>query len=302
MNDFGGYGGYGGAQFEFDPVALQTLGFTQEEIGMLQYVVMNEGKVSTNTLVNYYGLSYEVARKLRYMYDICTGKVNIQTEEDLCKHLRKMFGAHQRIGIQNLALSRISEVPRTAVIAGIPENTPFGIWNSKRYKGNDMMYHVIDVSGSNIIIETSRIPQIRHGQAKKIENMLEIREGPKNGKILVAVNKNYCRLCNRFVIVGSLRRPEFHHGMVEIICIEGSKVYVFADTMAAKKYSRYGNNTQRVYDYGFFASEIPSKLMACASVLFGQLHGYSANKVPANAQFNLVPIEVEETEDELIVE
>lgn len=302
--DNGAMGVYtAGNQFDLDPLMLQSIGFTQDEIQMLQFIVMNEGKATVNTMVQYYGVPYEQAQKLKYMYDICTGRIMIQSEDDLSKHLRKMFGKHQRIGIQNLATSKISDIPRTALVAGIPTNTPFAIWNSKQYPFNERMYAVLDVTPTNITIETNRIPVLKYKEPKYIENILEIKEGPKNGKIQVAINRKYCRLCNRFVIVASMRRPEFHHGIVEIICIEGTKVYVFADTMLAKKYSRYGNNTQRIYDFGYYPSEIKSKLMACASEVYQRLCGVYAIPIEANSDFQVLPPEEPtDNEDELIIE
>lgn len=309
MDDFGYFdtGAMGvytaGNQFDLDPVMLQSLGFSQEEMQALQFIVMNEGKASVNNMVQCYGIPYEQAQKLKYMFDICTGRVIINTEEDLSKHLRKLFGKHQRIGIQNLSTSRIAEVPRTAVVGGIPKNTPFAIWNSKQYPYAERMYTVLDVSPTNITIETNRIPVLKFKEPKFIDGILEIKGAPVNKKIQVAINRKYCKLCNRFVVVASMRRPEFHHGMVEIICIEGTKVYVFADTMAAKKYSRYGNNTQRIYDYGYFPSEIQAKIMTSASEVYQRLCGVYATQIPGNTDFEiLAPEEPTEPQDELIIE
>lgn len=284
-------------QFDLDPVMLKSLGFTEQEISVLSFIVMNGGKATVNSMVNYYGIPYEQAQKLKYMYDICTGRVIISSEEDLSKHLRKMFGKHQRIGIQNLSTSCVGEVPRTALIAGIPKDSPFAIWNSINYPPFERMYTVINATPSNVTIETNRIPVLKYKQDKFIDGILKIVDGPKDGVLQVEINRDYCKLCNRFVIVASLRRPEFHHGMVEIICIEGTKVYVFADTMAAKKYSRYGNNSQRIYDYGFFPTEIRAKLMASASRVYQSLCGVYANSIGANSDFVILPKDAEKEDD-----
>lgn len=272
-------------QFDLDPIMLRYLGFSDEEIAVLSNIVASGGKTTVNYMVNCYGIPYEQAKKLKYMYDICTGKVIINSEDDLSKHLRKMFGRHQRIGIQNLSSRFIDEIPRTALIAGIPKDSPFAIWNSINYPPFERMYTVINATASNVTIETNRIPVLRYKQDKFIDGVLKIVDGPKDGILQVEINKEYCKLCNRFVIVASLRKPEFHHGMVEIICIEGTKVYVFADTISSKKYLRYGNNSQRVYDYGFFPTEIRSKLMASASKIYKSLCGVYANLIAANSDF-----------------
>ncbi len=290
-------------QFEFDPDWLMSIGFTSEQINTLSYIVNVHGKATTQLMVQGYGIPYEQAQILKYLYDICIGKVRIDTDDDLCKHLRKLFGRHKRIGIGDLPVSKINEVPRKALIGKIPKDTPFAIWNSKQYPPLERLYHVVDVSGSNIIIETNRLPVLKWKQDRFIDGVLKILTEPKDGKIQVSINKEYCKLCNRFVIVASLRRPEFHHGLVEIICYEGTRVYVFVDTLSAKKYSRYGNNTQRIYDYGFLPNEILPKLLACASKIGSILMGVKANNEPANMEFEILPPEkVEEEQDDIEVE
>lgn len=307
MDDFGYFnrGGMGacgpGTQFDLDPVKLQSIGFKPSEIQALQQIVMENGRATVQIMTQYYGIPYEQAQKLKYMYDICTGKVNITTQDDLSKHFRKMFGKHRRIGITDLSVSTISNVPRTALVAGIPSDSPFAIWNSKQYKPMERMYHVIDVSGGNIIIETNRLPVLKWRESRKLEGICAILNEPNKGKIQVAINKKYCRLCNRFVIVASLRCPEFHHGLVEIICIEGTKLYVFADTMGAKNYTRYGNNTMRVYDYGFFPMEIQPKLISVASNIYKRLCGVYVNQIPANSEFVILSKEQPKEEEDIDV-
>lgn len=48
------------------------------------------------------GLSYEQAQRIMYMYNICTGRTRIQSEDELIRHLRKMFGKQKRITIADL--------------------------------------------------------------------------------------------------------------------------------------------------------------------------------------------------------
>lgn len=308
MDDFGyfdqsGMGVYTpGTQFDLDPIKLQSIGFQPSEIEALQCIVMENGKATMQMMTQYYGIPYEQAQKLKYMYDICTGRVNISTEDDLAKHLRRMFGKHRRIGISDLEVSKINDIPRTALVAGIPENTPFAIWNSKQYPPLERMYTVLEATPNNVTIETNRIPKLKWKEAREIDGVLKILTTPVNGKMTVSINKNYCRLCNRFVIVASLRRPEFHLGMVEIVCIEGTKVYVFADLLAAKKYSRYGNNNQRIYDFGYFPMEIKPKLISCASRIYKHLCGVYANQIPGNTEFIIIPKEEKQEEEVVEVE
>lgn len=287
-----------------DPVRLKSLGFSEMEVQNLQYVIMNIGKITPSALTQF-GYSYEQASRLKYMYDICVGKVIIETPDELSKHLRKMFGSKGRIGIQNLEVSKIKEVPRFAVVGGIKDE-PFDIWNSNRYPVNQRLYKVIDVSGTRITIRTGRIPKIKYGGAKSIDGVLEIKgviKGKNDLKLVdVAINKEYCKLCNRFIIVASLRRPEFHHGMVEIICYEGTRVYVYAQTLGIKELVKYNMGTQRIYDYGIFPQEIKPKLVASAKSMYELLRGAYKSFEPGNQDYTIIPVEKPQDEEDDIIE
>lgn len=313
MNDFdrmnyGQGGGYGGScgvytaqsQFQFDENMLLKLKFTPQEIDALKTVVNCFGVVTPNKAMQL-GYNPEFARKLKYMYDIASGRVVIESPDDLSKHLRKMFGAHRRIGIQDLAVSRLQRVPRKALLGNIPDGK-FEMYNSKHY-GMQGMYDVINVTTTNIEIRTDRKPVLKHKESKKLDGVLEITQVNKDGTIDISVNKQYARLCNRFIIVASLRRPEYYHGMVEIICIEGTKIYVFATTMRDGETPSYKNGTQRVYDYGFFKQEIKRKLMNTASVIYKNLCGVYATTEEGNMDFEMLrrePLPQEEEDMEII--
>lgn len=272
-----------GYNFEFDPVKLISLGFTKDEINYLSSMISMGYKINNNTLAQL-GLGYEQMQRIKYMYNICCGKVNIETEEELIRHLRKLNNHAIKIGIQNLPVSKIASVPRVAVVAGIKEE-PYTIWNSNKYKGKEMLYLVKDVTSSNIEIETSRKPQLKYGSAMKIDGVLEIKGVRANGKAVILFNKKYCRLCNRFIIVATLRKPEFHHGLYKIICSEGTRVYVYARTMGVREGVKYSMGTERVYAFGFFPDEIEPKLRAVAKQVYGLLHGVSSYNEGANQDY-----------------
>jgi hypothetical protein len=307
---------------------LMSLGFTQAEIQTLQNIIRSGGKVSPSALCSY-GMDYESAERLKYMYDIASGKVFISTPDDLVKHLRKMNGKHRRIGISDLALSKVNRVARLAVIGGIPKG-PYDIYNSKNYAPIERMYEVTGVSGRRITIKTARRPILPYGSEKKvyvikdletgknkfvlskdeissndrsnqqykISTALEIKELTPDKKVILSVDKDFARICNRYIIVGSLRRPEWHHGLVEIICIEGTRVYVYAITMGKGESVGYRGGTQRVYAYGYMPGEIKGKLTTVASELYKLLCGVMATEVPANADFNILDAE-QPTEEEV---
>lgn len=273
-------------QLDFDPIKLSSLGFSIEEIQTIEYIVCNGGRVTTQGLTGY-GISYEAAKRLRYMYDIMVGKVVLESSDDLIKHLRKMNPHVERIGMQNLAISSIREVPRKALIANITDPT-FKIYNSKQYPLDKRMFDVVDVSSSRIFMETSIRPVLKYKQSKIVEGVIEITEEKPNKKLIIAVDKKYCRLCNRFVIVASMRRPEFHFGNVEIICIEGSRVHVYAQKMGIKEGVKYNGSVQRVYDYGYLPQEIQPKLMACATGLYRQVCGVYAAAYGPTDEYNII--------------
>lgn len=305
--DYNGYGYYDNGynavgvytpknQFDFDVNKLRALGFTLEEINFLGFIVANGGSVSRSELCKN-GLTYEQASRIKYMYDIVIGKTSVESTDDLSKHLRKMFGNYRHIGIQDLAVSRISEVPRKAVIAGITDKT-FSVYNSAGKPQNERMYNVVGVTKERIYIETPIKPVLKYKQQKFVDGVIEIKELKGNGNVVVAVDKKYIRLVNRFVIIASLRRPEFHLGMVEIICIEGTKVYVYAQTMGVRDTVKYNMGTQRVYDYGFFNYEIKPKLLAVATELYKLVCGVYAEKVPANQDFIMISPDKTDAEDD----
>lgn len=277
-------------QFEFDESKLIYLGFNEIEINLLRMIIVNGGKVTVHAMTSS-GLSYEEARRIKYMYDICTGRVIIDNLDDLVKHLRRLNANKRRIGISDLAVSRISRVPRKAVVSGI-NDLVFSMYNSERYKLKDRMYDVVNVTPTRVMVRTGRKPILKYKQPKYVDGVLEILEVGRDGSIIIAFDKKYVRLCNRFIIVGSLRRPEFHHGMIEIICVEGTRVYVYAQTLGVKELVKYNMGTQRIYDYGFFGEDIRFKLKAVGEYLYRQLCGVHADIHPANQDFRIITEDV----------
>lgn len=273
-------------QAYIDDAKLINIGFTQEELRHLHMIQNNGIKFSMQSL-QLCGYNYEQAKRLMYGYNICLGKVQTDSKEEMIRHLKKMFGSNYRISIQDLAVSNISAVPRVAVVGNITQE-PYTIWNSNRYKGKDALYKVIDVTGQRITIETPRKPQLKYGQQKVIQGILEIKGVRANGNAVVIFDKKYCQLCNRFIIVASLRRPEFHHGMWEILCFEGTRVYVYATNMGIRENVRYSMGTQRVYSYGIFPTDIKPKLDVVAKQLYTKLGGVNLQLEGANAEFRVL--------------
>lgn len=298
-NAYNNYNNYN--MVNIDTALLQRLGFSPNEIQQLTYVYNNGGKFTPSALQSY-GYNYEQARRLSYMYNICAGRVQVDSQQQMVKHLRKVFGSGYRISIQDLAVSKITSVPMVALVANIKEE-PYNIWNSKNYKGKDAIYKVIDVTGQKITVETKKKPRLEYGKPKVLPGILEIKGVKENGNAIVTFDKKYCRLCNRFIIVASLRNPEFHLGKYQIVCFEGTKVYVYALNMGTKSNTRYNMGTQRVYDYGLFPQDIKGKLTTVAKNMYNHLKGVDVQFEGANQDYLVInPEKHDNLEDDDIVE
>lgn len=304
---------------------LLGLGFSTAEINSLNYIYINGGKLTPSALQSY-GFDYMQSKRLLYMNKILQGGVQINSENDMITHVKKMTGASRdtakqavyrenlangygaknytkdqlikhlkdtngrirKLTIQDLKVSNVTEVPRVAIVGNIIDE-PYAIWNSNRYKGKDALYKVTDVTGQKITVETPRKPKLEYKKPRVIPGVLEIKGLTKTGDAIVSFNKQYCKLCNRFIIVASLRNPEFHFGKYEIICCEGSKLYVYATSMGTKENVNYSMGNARVYDYGIFPGEIAPKLKTVAQGLYKSLCGVSVELCKPTAVYTVIP-------------
>ena len=199
--------------------------------------------------------------------------------------------------MQDLAVSRMQNIVQVAVVSNI-EESPYNIWNSSNYKGTDMFYKVVEAHGKSITIETRKVPQLKYGAPKKINGVFEIKGKKQNGNVVVTFHSGYARLCNRFIVVASLRRPEFHLGMYEMLCFEGSKIYIFATNMGTREQVRYKGSTQRVYEFGILPKDIKPKIMKVAKGLYQYLHGVQIEYTEPNSKYEIIPKEVPTDMDE----
>lgn len=284
------------------PAVLQQLGCDYQQSQRLMYAYnMYSGKISLDSIPKLakhfrivYGCTPDEANKKAYEFNLQNGGVD--TKEGLVNHLKKINKNQVKITMNDLAVSKISNVPRVAVVANITQE-PYTIWNSNQYKGAQSLYKVVDVTGQKITIETPRKPQIAYGQSKAIPGVFEIKGITANGNAIITFDKDYCRLCNRFIIIASLRLPEFHLGKYEIVCFEGTKVYVFASNMGIKENVHYNGGNQRVYDYGIFPQDIKPKLDKIAKGMYQYLKGMNVEYSAPTADYKVIPT-VQKLEDE----
>lgn len=286
---------------------LQNIGFTQREIQAFMFLTsLGNGDIKAN-IASQFGISPQEMQRLRYMKSIITGRVALETTDDISKHLRKMFGQHVRLNISNLPYSKVRSISRKALIAGIPKNSPFAVFNSNFKKDiyGIHLYNVENVRRDNMKIITNRHPVLKYGQKSEVENVLSVRKVTekefgiqrKSNLYELVISHRYARLCNRFAIVASMRKPEFHLGMIEIICLEGTKVYLYAANLGTGKSIGLRGGTQRIYYTGSFKEEIPYRIREALGFIFPFVCGVYTVEHPATEEYFLMPqVQLEDNE------
>lgn len=263
---------------------LVGLGFLNREIEIVTDLRARDIPVTSQRLANM-GFNPVQCKRLKYLKDILDGAVDVDSKEGLIKHLKKINPTARRLRIEDFAVSKVDKVPRYAIVGGIKDPC-YSVINSKNYKeAKDKYYHVRAVN-SRITISTDKKIVLKNGYAKKLEGQLELLGKEKGtGRILFAMDRKCCKLCNRYVIMASLRRPEFHLGLYEIITRDGTLVYVYARDIGVKPNLNYQGGNSRVYDYGYKKEDIASKLNTVSKWLYRGLKGVKVYKVGANAEF-----------------
>lgn len=264
---------------------FQQLGFSQAEITEFLRMLCVNAAFTVGRLQTY-GYSLKQAGRLKYMFDIYSGKTQIETQDELARHLRKMADGSYKISIQDFPKSRITNIPRVAVIANIKQ-PPYDIWNSRNYKGKEVLYKVVDVCGQRITVETSRKPDLPNRHSKRTHDIFEIKGVKANGNILVNFNKRYCMLCNRFAVVCSFRNLESHLGKYEMVCFEGTKIYVYAINIGTKEAVHLNSENHIVYDCGILADDVDRKLKKVAQLMYNHLKCVAVKYCEPNRSYSV---------------
>ena len=275
--------------------SLSTMGFSHQEIDDLGSLISNGQNVTVANMRNL-GVPYEYARKLIYMADIVSGAVSLETKEDLIKHLKKMNNGRKLVTTENLIPRDkqgnrriIDRVPRWAIIVGIKDEV-YSTLNSKNNHPSEQLYRVVECSNSRIIIETSKKLIIKYNYPKKIKGVLEILgKDNKSGKVMIAMDKKHCIITNRYVIVASLKRPKTHHGMLEILCADGTLVYVYATSIGSKQSVGLNGGNSRILDFGCMPYELKHKLFNSAKKIYQKVHGIKTYQINPETPYNIKP-------------
>lgn len=291
---------------------LLLLGFTMEEMTVFNEISMF-GKVTTVKL-NQYGVPYIEAQRIKYMADIVDGKVSINSPDELIKHLKKMKLSNKKIGMWDLATSKIDNIPRHCFIEGLPKTSYFSMFNS----GKEMRkFDVIDSTPSRITFRTDIIPKIPYGDSKKLYRLVDLQQkkhmyvdsldkvaksykedtvrfkienvaeivASDGKKVIVKVNRDYARVCGRFIVVASLRYPEKHLGLARIITLDGTKVYVYARQTSYSDKVKYSGSSERIYAYGESKEDISKLIIREAINVYNKVNGVYGDTEPATVDF-----------------
>ena len=253
---------------------LGSMGYSEKEARKISNALFQCSKCTSAVLQKYYGYNALQAKRIEYMFKIYTGKISIETNDQLIKHFKTMTNNAHKLTVADLAVSKVTSVPRFAVIQNI-DIEPYTIWNSENYKGVQRLYKVYETRGQSVTVETKRSPRLDYGASKEIPGVLKIHGKTFDGNVRVTFDKKYCRLVNRFIIIASLKNPEKHCGKYDIITSDGNRVYVYATNMGTKETPKYQMSNQRVYAYGIFGKQIPSKLKSVAEEMYRYTGGYS---------------------------
>lgn len=264
---------------------MLNMGYSEKEARKVINVLYQCSKCTGAVLQKYYGYNAAQAKRIEYMSKIYTGKTQVETNDQLIKHFKTMTNNAHKLTVSDLATSKITTVPRFAVIQHITHE-PYTIWNSNNYKGMQRLYRVYDVRGKSIIIETKRYPRLEFGAKKEIPGVLKILGKTAEGTVRVSFDEKYCKLTNRFMIVASTKNPEKHFGKYTILTADGNRVYVYAADMGTRETPKYQMGSQRIYDFGIFGKQIPSKLQSVASDLYKSVNGYSAQLSKPTAEYH----------------
>ncbi|MBR1454964.1 MAG: hypothetical protein IJ593_10050 [Lachnospiraceae bacterium] len=274
--------------FEMDEGLLSSLGFTVDEINILRDAVNFYGLISVQKLSQppFLLQDMQMVQRIMYAYNICMGKKVVDTTEphSIAAHFKKMaqlYNVYPSFDALKLKKRQFNLIPRTAVIAGIPQGN-FFVLNSNLYNKMDATYRVEKIAKEWVTIYSER--KMAVGYSDRLNDSYENREWgiPDVLKVLevgdfaedrpwkLMLHKKYCRLCNRFMIIVTSKKisPETleHNGGYTVITNEGQIITIYAKTTDFDSYGNpresipNSNNNTAIIDYGFYKEEVQSKL------------------------------------------
>lgn len=303
--------------FTMDYNSMIKLGFTPDELNILQQAVDYYGVVSTQKLSTppFLVCDQITIARIMYAYNICMGKKNIDFDNpvSLAQHFKKlnsMSGGNITFSCFYIPHRNIDRVPRVAVVAGLPKGSFYNL-NSNLYDKTEATYRVDKIAQEWVTIQSERKMSVcaadrlnnsyenRQWGIPDILKVEEVGSFAQNKPWIIKIHKKYCRLCNRFLIVATTKKMApgvtEHHGGYVLVTAEGQIVYLYARTT---DFDSYGNpkdtipNTTKdtvVLDYGFYRMEIEHKLQAGLEAIASRWPIVFSKRLDGETQFSEIP-------------
>lgn len=275
-------------QFSLDWDKMVKLGFNIDELNLLNDAVGYYGVLSTQKLAQppFMIQNSILINRVMYAYNICMGRTFIDEDSpiSLSKHLKKlakMQGSYSNFSCANIKHRRIDKIPRTALVAGIPEGS-FSVLNSKQWGLMDGTYEVVSIAKEWVTIKSDKPMSVtyqdrltksytnREWGIPGILHVEEVGSRAENKPWVIRIHKKYCRLRNKFLIIATTRKivPGItkHLGGYQLVLADGTILFVYAKL---NDHDSYGNpkdtipntnNDTVVIDYGSYEQEIGNKL------------------------------------------
>lgn len=273
----------------------RKLGFSDMEINAAWNISIacNFGKSPTiKELMHGLNVEYQYAYRIKYLMDLMSGRKEVNVNDIrnltdiklLAKHFRKINPGEKPLTTEMLSPTRVSNIPKIAVIRGITD-TRFTIFNSNDITNTRDYYRVEKTGQSYFILRINKNVPLTSKIDK--DGIIEIMGRDTMGILVAKVKAENVRLCNRYMIVASLRLPGLHNGMYAMITASGDIVYIYAKTLSGQK-TLGGTYSERVYDYGIMPHMLKTKLGKAADETFNGLNGLYCQYIEPMYKFELV--------------
>lgn len=246
---------------------------------------------SIGTLQQMLCIDYNSAYRIRYLIELMSGKRNvdiyniygIEDIRNISRHFRKINRSCIKLTIDKLPTSKISTLPRIAILCGVRDRR-FVELNSKNPNNINEYYLVDKTTQDRCILRTVKSIK-EHGEDEdKIVNILG---RDTNGRTILSAVTSHVRLCNRYIVVASTRQPQYHNGMYVLVNVYGDIIYVYSKTVAG--YRNIGKNySERVYRYGILPNELDRTLKETAIKIGNSIELAAVTRIEPTQEFRLL--------------
>lgn len=271
------------------------LGFNSMEYNIAVNISNTYGYVrvpSVNMLMQMLGIDYNGASRIRYLMEILNGRKDISINDIrdmgdikcVAKHFRKINPTCIKLSTEMLLPTKVNNIPKLAVVMGIRDKEFFNV-NSKNPNDKLGYYLVESVGQNNMTLRMHK--RVNTGKRVDGDGIVTILGIDTHGNTLIRVKTSNVRVCNRYIVVASIRQPSRHSGMYVMVTISGDLLYVYARTVEGNRY--LGKNfSERVYDFGVIPRELNSRLKSVAVDAYNGLHCVCVKYIEPTEEFELI--------------